>query len=174
MSDSKPNLQLAPASIAPLHKGSVYQTGQNNTDNAVKQQMALIGGKLHQPLSTKSRRKIRKSKSRRKHRKSKKDRKKKTRRRRIKGGGDAIKPQTFPPTYPVPAGSVTPDQNSAAITQLFADSAANAEFDSKVGGTGAKSGAKQSGAKRSSRSCMKRHGRKSTKKRGGVKWGCMS
>jgi len=152
MSDSKPNLQLAPASIAPLHKGSVYQTGQNNTDNAVKQQMALIGGKLHQPLSTKSRRKIRKSKSRRKHRKSKKDRKKKTRRRRIKGG----------------------DQNSAAITQLFADSAANAEFDSKVGGTGAKSGAKQSGAKRSSRSCMKRHGRKSTKKRGGVKWGCMS
>lgn len=173
MSDSKPNLQLAPAPIAPLHNGSVYQTGQNNTDNAVKQQMALIGSSGGKKSKKKRRSKRRGSKS---HKKSRRRKSRKTRRRRRRGG-DAIKPQVFTPTYPQPPGSVTPNQNSAAITKLFAGAAANAEFDGKVGSTsGGKRRSNRRSNKRSNkcRSCMKRHGRKSRKKRGGVTWTCMS
>ena len=177
MSDSNPNLQLAPARLAPLHNGSVYQTGQNNTDNAVNQQMALIGSSGGK--KSKNRRKRSKKSRRRKTRKSRKSKKsrKMTKKRRRRKGGDAIKPQVFTPTYPQPPGSVTPNQNSAAITKLFADSAANAEFDGKVGSTsGGKRRSNRRSNKRSNkcRSCMKRHGRKSRKKRGGVRWGCMS
>ncbi len=163
MTDSKPDLQLKAAPIARLHNGSMYQTGQNNTANATKQQMELIGTSGGKKRTSRSRR----TSSRRKRRR-------RTHKKRRKGGDSStIKPQTFFPTYLVPAGSVTPNQNSAAITKLFADSAANAEFDGKVG--------EKSGGKRNKRSvnkrrksCMKRHGRKSRKKRGGVSWGCMS
>lgn len=168
MTDSKPNLQLKAAPIAPLYNGSVYQTGQNNTANATKQQMELIGASGGKKRTSRSSRKRRTS-SRRKRRRRRGSSIHKKRR-----GGDSstIKPQTFPPTYPVPAGSVTPNQNSAAITKLFADSAANAEFDGKVG---EKSGGKRNKRSGKCKSCLKRqHGRKSRKKRGGVKWGCMS
>jgi hypothetical protein len=180
--DSKPNLQLAAAPIARLHHGSIYQTGQNNAANATKQQMELIGtagGKrlkrkrrTHKTRRIKSRSKSRRTHKRKRSKKSKKSKKSKRSKRR-RGGGDSstIKPQTFSSTYFVSAGAVTPNQNSAAITKLFADSAANAEFDGKVGSKGGK----RRGRSRKCRSCMKRqHGRKSRKKRGGVKWGCMS
>lgn len=177
--DSKPNLQLAAAPIARLHHGSIYQTGQNNAANATKQQMELIGtagGKrLKRKRRTHKTRRIKsRSKSRRTHKRKRSKKSKKSKRsKRRRGGGDSstIKPQTFSSTYFVSAGAVTPNQNSAAITKLFADSAANAEFDGKVGSKGGK----RRGRSRKCRSCMKRqHGRKSRKKRGGVKWGCMS
>jgi hypothetical protein len=135
MSSSKPDLQLEPAPIAPLHQGSIYKTGQQNTADAVNQQMALIGTGG--------------SRRRRYHNKSKK------RRKKMGGSGETgIKPQTFPPTYPVPAGSIPPNQNSAAITELYAKSMANSEYDGLVG---TKSGGKR---KRKKSATKKRHGKK--------------
>lgn len=172
---SKPDLQLEPAPIAPLHQGSIYKTGQQNTADAVNQQMALIGtGGSHRHHHYY-------------HNKSKK--------RRKKMGGSSetgIKPQTFPPTYPVPAGSIPPNQNSAAITELYAKSMANSEYDGLVG---TKSGGKRRRKRKHKKlTTKKRHGKKlyrrtrkcrvkrrggkgknkSKSKKGGIKWGCMS
>jgi len=86
-------------------------------------------------------------------------------------GGDnavVIKPQTFPPTYPVPPGGTTSNENSAAITKLFADSAANSEYDSMAG---VKKGGNRS-IKR--KSCLKNQRCHKRKTGGYVKWGCMS
>ena len=171
MNNSKPDLQLEPAPIAPLHQGSIYKTGQQNTADAVNQQMALIG-----------------TGGSRRHNKSKK------RRKKMGGSGETgIKPQTFPPTYPVPAGSIPPNQNSAAITELYAKSMANSEYDGIVGTkSGGKRKHKKSATKkrshnRSIKVCRRKH--KHTKKcfrvksrkvrggkgkKGGIKWGCMS
>ena len=172
MSNSKPDLQLEPAPIAPLHQGSIYKTGQQNTADAVNQQMALIG-----------------TGGSRRHNKSKK------RRKKMGGSGETgIKPQTFPPTYPIPAGSIPPNQNSAAITELYAKSMANSEYDGLVG---TKSGGKRrhkrkhkkSATKKRHRKKLCRHKHKHTRKcrvkrrggkgknkskKGGIKWGCMS
>jgi len=174
MSNSKPDLQLEPAPIAPLHQGSIYKTGQQNTADAVNQQMSLIGTG---------------GSRRRRHNKSKK------RRKKMGGSGETgIKPQTFPPTYPVPAGSIPPNQNSAAITELYAKSMANSEYDGLVG---TKSGGKRkrkhnykkSATKKRHRKKLCRHKHKHTRKcrvkrqggkgkgkskKGGIKWGCMS
>jgi len=177
MSNSKPDLQLEPAPIAPLHQGSIYKTGQQNTADAVNQQMALIGT----------------GGSRRRHRYHNKSKK---RRKKMGGSGETgIKPQTFPPTYPVPAGSIPPNQNSAAITELYAKSMANSEYDGLVG---TKSGGKcrrkykhnhkkSATKKRNAKVCRRKHKHtqkcrikrrggkgKNKSKKGGVKWGCMS
>lgn len=168
MSSSKPDLQLEPAPIAPLHQGSIYKTGQQNTADAVNQQMALIGtgGSRHRRYRNKSQK-----------------------RRKMGGNNETgIKPQTFPPTYPIPAGSIPPNQNSAAITELYAKSMANSEYDDLVG---TKSGGKRR-RKHKKLTTKKRHGKKlycrtrkyrvkrrggkgkNKSKKGGIKWGCMS
>ena len=172
MSNSKPDLQLEPAPIAPLHQGSIYKTGQQNTADAVNQQMALIGTGG--------------SRRRRRHRYHNKSKK---RRGKMGGSETGIKPQTFPPTYPVPAGSIPPNQNSAAITELYAKSMANSEYDGLVGTkSGGKRKRKKSATKKRhvkvyhrkrnrTRKCrVKRRGGKGNNKskKGGVKWGCMS
>ena len=145
-----PDLQLKPAGIAPIPTGSVYKAGQIQGNAATAKQMALIetttGGR---------KRKF-----------------KKTRRRRKIGGGDAIKPQTFPPTYPVPAGSTTANQNSAAITELYAKTAANSEYDGLVGKTTNSGGSRKKQPRRRKHKTTTR--RRKTKKHGGVKWTCMS
>ena len=121
----------------------------------------------------------------RRHNKSKK------RRKKMGGSGETgIKPQTFPPTYPVPAGSIPPNQNSAAITELYAKSMANSEYDGLVGTkSGGKRKHKKSATKKRHRKKLCRHKHKHTRKcrvkrrggkgknkskKGGIKWGCMS
>jgi hypothetical protein len=161
---SNSRLQLAPAPIAPIPSGSINQAGILQAQASLDKQMSLISGGNKRYSTRKRGHKRRKS--------TKKQRQGRKRRQRT---GGAIIPQTFPPTYPQPAGGITPNDSSVAITKLFASSAANSEYDGLVG---TKPNTSTSGGKRRIKSCLKsRRKRRKRKRRGGtshVKWGCMS
>ena len=166
---SSVDVQLKPTPVAAIPTGSVYQAGMIQGQNSQAQQMALIGNKNGGKF--KQRKRSKRKRSRKKH----STKRHSTKRKRKRGG--AITPQTFPPTYPQPSGGVTPNESSAAITKLFANSAANSEYDGLVGTTTNKGGrrtSKRYSKKKRVKSCLKSKKRKKRKGGNHIRWGCMS